>query len=61
MKKLILLLALIAIGCNAPVTEGHGFWSGGEGDEVRGGGAGQGGHGYDHDNDHDHGRGGGRG
>ena len=25
MKKLILLLALIAIGCDAPVTEGHGF------------------------------------
>ena len=34
MKKLILLLALIAIGCNAPVTEGHGFWAGGEGDET---------------------------
>ena len=33
MKKLILLLALIAIGCNAPI-EGHGFWAGGEGDET---------------------------
>jgi len=34
MKKLILILALLAIGCNAPVTEGHGFWAGQDGDET---------------------------
>ena len=34
MKKNILILALLALGCDAPVTEGQGFWAGQEGDET---------------------------
>jgi len=34
MKKIILMLALLALGCDAPVIEGQGFWAGQEGDET---------------------------
>ena len=34
MKKYILILAILAVGCDAPVIEGHGFWAGQEGDET---------------------------
>ena len=34
MKKYILILAILAVGCNAPVIEGHGFWAGQDGDET---------------------------
>jgi len=34
MKKIILMLALLALGCDAPVIEGQGFWAGQDGDET---------------------------
>ena len=34
MKKYILILAIFAVGCDAPVIEGHGFWAGQGGDET---------------------------
>ena len=34
MKKYILILAILAVGCDAPVIEGHGFWAGQGGDET---------------------------
>ena len=34
MKKIILMLPLLALGCDAPVIDGQGFWAGQEGDET---------------------------